>query len=155
MKIVGYTYAADIMCRACIAQKFTWRGYHVHDAETVLDLAAARRGIDRRDEHSFDSGAFPKVIGSLDANDATWDHCGECGDCIDHGKVECTGDCEHVWIAGMTYVAAEDLAAAIRRRYLPNASPVECERCGLQITAGMNTTRVSALVESTMARKGY
>ena len=154
-KVVGYTYRADVWCRACIAARFTLRGYHVHDSETTLDLAAQRAGINRRDERSFDSGEFPKTILSLSVNDETWEHCGECGDCIAHDKVDCTTDCDHTWIAGMSYVAAEDFERAIGWRGVPGRTPVECERCGLQVTADMNPTRVAALVEKTLTSKGY
>jgi hypothetical protein len=136
-KIVGYTYRADVWCRACVASRFTLRGYHVHDSETTLDLAAQRAGIDRRDERSFDSGDFPKVIFSLSANDEGWEHCGECGDCIAHDKVDCTTECDHSWVAGMMVVHPEDLPATATTR------TVECQHCGVTVdrTTSYDTIR--------------
>lgn len=59
--IVGYTYQSEVWCPDCIAD--IW-ARHMPDltTESILDVVAEKLGIDRMDEHSFDSGDFPKVI---------------------------------------------------------------------------------------------
>lgn len=79
--IVGYTYAADNYCDDCIAAMFdraTGGDGEVSGffAEEILDDAAERLTIDRHEEGSFDSGAFPKVIFASMVEDD--EYCGEC-----------------------------------------------------------------------------
>jgi hypothetical protein len=60
MGIVGYTYNAEQYHPHCLIRTFTDGEYDT--AEGVLDRAAIKLGIDRTNEHSYDSGDFPKVI---------------------------------------------------------------------------------------------
>lgn len=76
-EIVAYTFDAETLCPGC-----TIRALHGNDdwlnAEEFLRELAVGRGVDRMDEHSFDSGDFPKVVfdsGLLDGEKC--DHCGE------------------------------------------------------------------------------
>jgi len=55
-------------------------------AELMLDDVATRLGVDRRDEYSFDSDDFPKLVtvGDLDfhGNEGI-DECYQCGEELD------------------------------------------------------------------------
>ncbi|WP_431881852.1 hypothetical protein [Micromonospora chalcea] len=78
--VVGYTFNADTYCADDIAKMFRCEVPAVGvnaSAETVLDAVAGKRGIDRRDERTFDSGDFPKVIfaSMVESDD---DRCGAC-----------------------------------------------------------------------------
>lgn len=87
-EIVGYTYAANQYCPSCTRvfaafalaphdeAAFRGRPSDGDDCETFLDRWAARDGIERDDEWSFDSEAFPKVI--LAAQASEHDECGRC-----------------------------------------------------------------------------
>ena len=59
--VVGYTFRPDLYCPGCTlivaAEQPLASG-----VEAQLDLIAARSGVDRQDERSFDSGDFPKVL---------------------------------------------------------------------------------------------
>lgn len=61
--IAAYTFQADIYCPDCIISQVepgsTREGYSY---EALLDEIAAERGIQRMDEHTFDSDDFPKVV---------------------------------------------------------------------------------------------
>ena len=63
MDIVGYTFQAANYCPGCIEGAY---GDNTFSAtmfpEDALDALAALAGIDRMDEHSYDSDEFPKVI---------------------------------------------------------------------------------------------
>lgn len=72
--ITGYTYRAEQWCPRCILKPF-WAG--LADPETLLNTEARYRGIDRENEHSFDSGDFPKVIFRDQCEDG--ERCGSCG----------------------------------------------------------------------------
>jgi len=83
--IVGYTYACETLCPACTVAALPtgegetfdgWRDMTNMSAEDNLTELAAAFGIDRMDEHSFDSGDFPKVIFSSSNEDESCDHCG-------------------------------------------------------------------------------
>ena len=88
--IVGYTYRADIYCPGCIIAAVA-RAYpgsvapaaHDMDPEDALDQIAVYldTGIDRDDEHTFDSMEFPKVVFSvqIDADE----NCARCDRIID------------------------------------------------------------------------
>jgi hypothetical protein len=82
--VLAYVFEADLHCLPCIEDKFG-----------DLKLAAAKRGIDLADEASYDSGDFPKAIvmsselNSMDVEEVQWDHCGTCGDCLDHDRSDC------------------------------------------------------------------
>lgn len=69
--IVAYTYDAEQLCPACtvaaLLKRFPFNGpFEGHDRsdrnEWVLDTIADAIELDRSDEHSFDSGDFPKVV---------------------------------------------------------------------------------------------
>lgn len=84
--IVGYTFNADQYGPECIVAQVTTNPGDVHhrdakidDAETHLDLLARIAGIDRMDEHSFDSGDFPKVIFAVQV-ESDEERCGACGE---------------------------------------------------------------------------
>lgn len=75
--IVGYTFRADLYCSDCIvAQVCGGEVAFTLDTELVLDDAADAKGIDRQEEHTFDSDDFPKVIfaGMIDGDEC----CGSC-----------------------------------------------------------------------------
>lgn len=83
--VVAYSFQADIVCPACI-RKIATRQADLLPSESVttddaLSEWAAMLGIDPNDESSYDSGDFPKVIMSSDA-DGT-ECCGECHEPID------------------------------------------------------------------------
>lgn len=67
--IAAYTYDAETICLDCTFEKFVrlavalegQQAYH-YSTEEVLEAVAYARGINRDDEHSFDSSAFPKVV---------------------------------------------------------------------------------------------
>jgi hypothetical protein len=69
MRIVGYTYQADVWCPDCIVNELG-----------PLDEAAEKRGIDAMDEHSYDSGDFPKVIFSAMIEDD--EYCCQCNEVL-------------------------------------------------------------------------
>lgn len=87
--IVGYTYNADNYCPDCTRTiaafalaapgeaAFKGRPSDGDNTEQFLDRWAARDGIDRDDEYSFDSGDFPKHI-SAEQLDEDPEYCGEC-----------------------------------------------------------------------------
>jgi hypothetical protein len=78
--IVGYTYQADNHCPECTA---AIAGIPGLDAEPALTVWAALCGITRGDEHSFDSGDFPKVItAQMAEHDASWGADNRCGSCF-------------------------------------------------------------------------
>jgi hypothetical protein len=80
--IVGYTYQADIYCRRCIVRQLpndvTTPAALDMDSEDVLEQVSHYVGVDRMDEHSYDSDVFPKVVfcSQLEAGET----CGGCGD---------------------------------------------------------------------------
>jgi hypothetical protein len=80
--IRGYQFAAADYCGECLPHVFAgsraaivalFRGMNTED---VLDHYAQRAGVNRDDEHSFDSDDFPKTV--------TSDHNDEC-DCCNCG----------------------------------------------------------------------
>lgn len=83
--IAGYTYNADTYCPDCIigalptgdGQAFDgWATSVPMSPEDNLNELAFAFGIDREDEHGFDSGDFPKVILEYMTED---DFCATCG----------------------------------------------------------------------------
>ena len=84
--IVGYAYRADIWCPACMEESSLMEGVKPASAELMLDDVATRLGVDRRDEYSFDSDDFPKLVtvGDLDfhGNEGI-DECYQCGEELD------------------------------------------------------------------------
>lgn len=88
MSISAYTYRADHYCGDCVMQLVAEAvdstghivpGPHYEDAEQYLARVAGFFGIrDREDEHTFDSGDFPKVVFSWQIEST--EHCGECGE---------------------------------------------------------------------------
>lgn len=81
--IVGYTYNADEYCEHCTAVLFEREDDEApsifQGAEAILDYEALRRGIDRHDEATFDSGEFPKVI-FASQGESDDERCGSCHD---------------------------------------------------------------------------
>lgn len=77
--VVGYDFQAETLCPTCAVVKVA--GEELADlgsAEMVLNFVAERIGLDREDEHSFDSGDFPKVIFDVQVEgDETCMECGE------------------------------------------------------------------------------
>lgn len=78
--IVGYVYAAAALCPTCTIEGLIGQGRLAPGArgmreEDALDQLAAVEGIDRQDEHSYDSDDFPKVIF---ASDVEGESCGAC-----------------------------------------------------------------------------
>lgn len=99
--IIGYTYRGENYTPdAIVAQLTTNPGKAggvgaVANPEAHLDLLARLAGIDRQDEHSFDSDEFPKVIfaDSVEDGETFMD---------EHGKyVDAYG--ERVYPEGTTY----------------------------------------------------
>lgn len=90
MSIVGYTFQADLYCPHCIIGVMGHARPPELCTEDALDILASDRGVNREDEVSFDSGAFPKVMlrAHQDCTDeeGCLDHCGNCG-------VDLGGDC--------------------------------------------------------------
>jgi hypothetical protein len=66
----GYTYEGNNYCPDCIIHAISGiNGIeigHVYDVEAVLDIIAGVLEIDRKDENTFDSNEFPKVIFNTD-----------------------------------------------------------------------------------------
>lgn len=66
--IAGYTYQAENYTPEKLIDALVAAGLVDLDSaaqwspERILDTLAQARGIDRQDQHSFDSGDFPKVI---------------------------------------------------------------------------------------------
>ena len=92
--IVAYTFQADTFCPECIVSQLPtgdgeafdgWgiaeRYPHNVAVEANLTEIATAFGIDRMDEHTFDSGDFPKVVFSSQVEEQEW--CGSCGSEID------------------------------------------------------------------------
>lgn len=81
--IVAYTFQADTYCPDCIGELVyhpngdAAAAYPDGGAEAQLDWVADALGIDRGDEHTFDSGDFPKVVFSCQIEET--EHCGQCG----------------------------------------------------------------------------
>ena len=76
--VLGYTFLADIFCPECLPKVMgASEKDNVAQVEDFLDQEAARLGIDRYDETTFDSGEFPKVIF---ADQVVYLTCGACGE---------------------------------------------------------------------------
>jgi uncharacterized UBP type Zn finger protein len=77
--IAAYTYDAEILCPSCTTEAVGVANPEFHgSAEEFLDAAAYILGIDRHDEHSFDSSTFPKVI--FDYQIERHEQCHHCGE---------------------------------------------------------------------------
>jgi hypothetical protein len=68
--LVGYLYAADLYCAACLTDRLAKEG-RINPGgpladrdriETLLDQLARTERIDRTRENTFDSGDFPKGV---------------------------------------------------------------------------------------------
>ncbi|SRR6266567_1646147 len=78
--IVGYTYQADNHCPRCMA---AIAGIPGLAAEPALTVWAALCGITRGEEHTFDSGDFPKVITArMAGHEDSWGADNRCGTCF-------------------------------------------------------------------------
>lgn len=74
--IVGYTFRAETLCPACTVKEVVPPDLaELGSTEMVLNFAAEQIGVNREDEHSFDSDDFPKVIFSVDIDDEPCDRC--------------------------------------------------------------------------------
>lgn len=65
--VVAYTYQSSLVHGRCLVDEMVRErvlspAAYEMDPETVLDQHAAANGIDRTDEHTFDSDDFPKVV---------------------------------------------------------------------------------------------
>lgn len=82
--IVAYTFDAEQVCRDCMRRKaaFACEAAGINSEfvglEDLLDRWAALEGVDRMDEHTFDSGDFPKVVFASQIEDI--EHCDGCGE---------------------------------------------------------------------------
>lgn len=79
--IVGYTYQAETLCpehtiEAMIANGEASPAARDMATEDALEQIANANAIDRMDEHSYDSGDFPKVIFASMVEGDTCDVCG-------------------------------------------------------------------------------
>lgn len=81
--IVGYMFDADIYCPPCtrrVAARYAEMNEKASDYVSLPELMrfwAENEGIDWEDEHSYDSGDFPKVVfGSQVESDE--EKCGSC-----------------------------------------------------------------------------
>lgn len=80
--IVAYVYAADIYHPDCLVEQLIAWGeanpvHRTYQVEATLDSLAVDRGLNRGDEHTYDSGHLPKVVFATDRD--TWhDPCGHC-----------------------------------------------------------------------------
>lgn len=86
--VVAYTYAAEVYCRGCMREAaafelagpgeaaFMGRASDGDDVEGFLDRWAARDGVNRGVEWSFDSDDFPKVVFADQVGDR--ETCGGC-----------------------------------------------------------------------------
>lgn len=79
--IVGYTYDTEILCPNCtIESMVTDRSHFPQDPEKILDWIAAEvmvPPVNRKDENTFDSNTFPKIIFEVNASGERCEHCGE------------------------------------------------------------------------------
>ena len=83
--IVAYTFHADIYCPTCVISEMEqdpnydgWADCSIPPMSTEDNLSEVAHafGIDRMDESTFDSDAFPKVIFAGQVSDE--DVCGRC-----------------------------------------------------------------------------
>jgi hypothetical protein len=98
---IGYVYAADLYCPNCIAPVLVSRpdfdgwalipGVTMSTEDNLNEIAFAV-GINRDDEHSFDSGDFPKVYVGTPHDGCSLDNGYEPGQCGDR----CSGCGEHL-----------------------------------------------------------
>lgn len=86
--IVAYTYNAETLCPRCvcgalnIGEPINRDGYAYRGVvEAGLNELAARTGIDRQDERTFDSGDFPKVV-FADQIEDEHEFCDSCGEAL-------------------------------------------------------------------------
>ena len=77
--IIGYTYRADNHLPAALVEILIGEGRlspgaRGMDAEEALNQLAAVEGVNREDEYTFDSDAFPKVVyvGNVSEYDEEW-----------------------------------------------------------------------------------
>jgi hypothetical protein len=81
---IAYTYQAELLCPTCVIealinQQAASIAARDMNEEEVLDQVAGANAIDREDEHSFDSGDFPKVVFATQL-EGDCERCGQCGD---------------------------------------------------------------------------
>lgn len=69
-KITGYVWRGDTYCKHCMKRQLKTAGLIQDDGrplEDILDVAAWSLNLNRKDEWSFDSWNFPKVVLQGDA----------------------------------------------------------------------------------------
>lgn len=100
-QISAYTYQAQTLCPHCTMQAVSAATNtcfaSIAPAELFLDQMATTLGIDREDEHSFDSSDFPKVVfaSQLDQLDHFPHDCGYdagCTGCLPERCDNCGGE---------------------------------------------------------------
>lgn len=88
-EIAAYTFATEIYCPSCIVKALPTGEGEAYDGwglaagvtmspEDNLNEIAHAFGIDRGDEHSFDSGDFPKVVFADGLDPNAVNVCGGC-----------------------------------------------------------------------------
>lgn len=90
MHVAAYAYQADLWCSNDIREAMATRANitlaETFTAEDTLDLAARVLGIDRTDADTDD---FPAPVFFNQLNEESYDHCGQCGDCLAHDLSDC------------------------------------------------------------------
>lgn len=82
--VIAYTYRADHWHPECVIAALWLEGRASRaafdmDSESVLAQVAGAEGIDHEDEHSYDSGEFPKaVLADTGLSELHDDTCGGC-----------------------------------------------------------------------------
>lgn len=88
-RIVAYTFRADTYCPACVIEMLPtgpgqrydgWAlaaGVAMSTEDNLAELAVAF-GVDRENEHSFDSGEFPKRVYADSLDGDFPEYCGHC-----------------------------------------------------------------------------
>ena len=76
--VAGYVFEAEILCPGCAAMAVGWSGDGGHDAAVnYIEKTGLTRGINVHDEHTFDSGEWPKVVLKYQTDDLE-DPCAMC-----------------------------------------------------------------------------
>jgi hypothetical protein len=84
--IAYYQYKADNYCETCVVKEVCKdMGIEGHGlsfiTEEALDRLATTQGIDRYDEHTFDSDHFPKVVFQWQTGESDYEvTCCRCGE---------------------------------------------------------------------------
>ena len=102
--IVAYVFNADIHTPIGVLYALEEQGrLTAHERGTLtpeeaLDILAAREGVNRSDENTFDSDAFPKVVFDYEIDEINeWGHpdvASECGSCGEMSKGNNCAGCD-------------------------------------------------------------